>query len=72
MNSQTLYISTHGKDTWSGLFPEPTVDRADGPLATIYRARELIAIYHEKGDLTGPALVQIRGGRYFLDEPVVF
>jgi parallel beta-helix repeat protein len=65
-----IYVSPVGNDEWSGRFPEPNVDKTDGPLATITRARNLIRKLKFKG--TFPIIVWIRGGRYPISEPIIF
>ncbi|MAS37815.1 MAG: hypothetical protein CL610_27720 [Anaerolineaceae bacterium] len=67
-----LYVATDGDDQWSGTLDAPNVDRTDGPLASIYRARDRIRELKARGQLTGPVTVSIRGGRYPLTKPVVF
>ena len=63
-----LYVSTKGKDTWSGRLAEPKPDGSDGPLATIKAARD--AVRKLKRDK--PITVAIRGGTYRIGEPIVF
>ena len=69
----TLYVSTSGRDSWSGRLPVPNASRTDGPFASITRARD--AIRQKKaaeGGLKEPVTVQIRGGTYRLAEPITF
>lgn len=63
----TLYVATDGNDGWSGRLAEPNADRTEGPLATPQRARDLL---REREDRSGPATVLLRGGTYFLAEPL--
>jgi hypothetical protein len=65
-----IYVSPVGNDEWSGRFPEPNVDKTDGPFATITRARNLIRQLKLKRSF--PIIVWIRGGRYPISEPIVF
>ncbi|MGO9392112.1 right-handed parallel beta-helix repeat-containing protein [Rhodoblastus sp.] len=45
----------------------------DGPLATMKRAQELVALERQRRPRRdGPITVALRGGVYYLDEPVVF
>jgi len=65
---KTMYVSTDGNDAWSGLLPEPRTDGSDGPFATVARAREAVREM-ERAD---QRVVQIRGGRYEIAEPLLF
>ena len=68
----TLYVAPDGNDAWSGGLPEPNRERADGPFATIARARDAIReLRRAGGGLRQPVQVQIRGGTYSLAEPLV-
>ena len=77
-----LYVSPHGRDTWSGALPEPNSEGTDGPLATVKGAQERIrnlkytprhlATPHTTAGVSGPVLVWLRGGRYPISEPIVF
>jgi parallel beta-helix repeat protein len=69
MGAQTLYVSLHGNDTWTGTLPEPNASRSDGPLASLTRARDLIRqLKTTAGGLKQAVRVQIRGGTYPLAE----
>ena len=61
----TLYVSPDGNDSWAG-------DSLDKPFATIYKARDAIRAIKEKGPLTSPVTVYIRGGTYELPATLVF
>ena len=64
-----LYVSLTGKDVWSGRFAEANADRADGPFATLERARDEIRQVKRQGPLPdGGVTVHIRGGEYVLSE----
>lgn len=65
-----LYVSTAGDDGWSGRLPEPDGALADGPFASIRRARDEIRALKASGNLRAPARVLIRGGKYYLTETV--
>ena len=67
-----FYTATDGDDGWSGKLAEPNADRTDGPFATLARARD--AIRESKGGqpLDKPVTVLVRGGKYYLDETLVF
>ncbi|MBN1674711.1 MAG: right-handed parallel beta-helix repeat-containing protein [Kiritimatiellae bacterium] len=67
-----LYVSTTGNDRWSGRLPNPNAARTDGPLATLEKARDVLRGRRRGGAWRGPCTVWLRGGRYFLDRPLVF
>lgn len=66
-----FYVAVNGNDNWSGRFPAATKDGTDGPFATIKRAQS--AVRQMKQSAPGrPITILIRGGTYFLDEPIIF
>ncbi len=68
-----FYVSPHGKDTFSGLLPEPNVAGTDGPFATVTQAQKAIMAFKAGRDrLDKPIRVILRGGTYELDKPLVF
>jgi hypothetical protein len=69
--SASYYVATNGNDAWSGQLPEPNAVGADGPLASLGRARDLIRATKSAGGLKQPITVFVRGGRYALAEPLV-
>ncbi|WP_428936977.1 right-handed parallel beta-helix repeat-containing protein [Fontivita pretiosa] len=71
-NVQVFYVSTRGRDNWSGRLPEPNADGSDGPLASLDRARRLIRELKHSAQLAGPVSVYLRGGSYPIASPVVF
>ncbi len=56
-----FYVSTEGKDTWSGRLTAPNAAGTDGPFASLERARD--AMRASDTDTT-----YVRGGTYRLDE----
>jgi len=67
-----LYVAPDGNDAWSGHVPEPNAAGADGPLATLTRARDAIReLRRAPGGLPRPVEVRVRGGTYVLREPFV-
>ena len=67
-----LYVSLQGNDAWTGRLPVPNHARDDGPLATVAMARDRVRTLRKQGVLVGKRVtVQIRGGVYFLTEPLV-
>src|SRR5262245_17762573 len=71
-NSQDLFVSTKGKDTWSGRLAEPNAGGTDGPLASVAKARDVVRKRKASGELSGPVTVWLRGGEYALAAPIVF
>ncbi|NQT21685.1 MAG: right-handed parallel beta-helix repeat-containing protein [Planctomycetes bacterium] len=72
-SSHEIYVSPDGNDKrWTGNVPEPTPDGKRGPLASIDGARKAVRRLRASGELRGPVTVWLRGGRYFLDDPVIF
>lgn len=78
----TLYVSTQGRDEWSGTLPDPNPLKTDGPLATLTGARNRIRhltqppAYDRGGwqpaGFAGPVTVQLRGGIYPVRDTLVF
>jgi hypothetical protein len=65
-----LYVAPGGNDAWSGLRPEPG-PAADGPLATVQRAAELVReLRRKEPGRQRPIIVALRGGTYFLAKPI--
>jgi len=62
-----LYVSLAGKEAWSGKLPAPEPSGKDGPLGTLAAALK-IARELRKDE---PVTIHLRGGTYFLDEPLV-
>jgi hypothetical protein len=68
----TLHVAPEGNDLWSGTLALPNPAGDDGPLATLAGARDAVRRLKAQGPLTAPVRVLIAGGRYGLDEPVIF
>ena len=68
--SVAYYASTNGDDTWSGKLPEPNAAKTDGPFATLARARDAVRALKAAGGQSGPIIVMVRGGTYYLKEPL--
>ncbi|MBI5092878.1 MAG: right-handed parallel beta-helix repeat-containing protein [Candidatus Hydrogenedentes bacterium] len=65
-----IYVSTEGKDAWSGRLPVPDPAKTDGPFATLERARDEIRKLKQAGPLPAPGVtVVIRSGAYYLGKP---
>jgi hypothetical protein len=70
-----FYIATDGDDSWSGRHGEPNQNRTDGPFATFDAAQRAARQLKEGLETPGESraiTVALRGGEYFLPEPVVF
>ncbi len=66
-----LYVSPAGNDAWSGTSPTPNADRADGPLATLTRARDVIrALKGSSGIPEGGIVVEVLRGSYEMPRPL--
>ena len=66
-----LFVALEGNDAWSGRLAEANAAGTDGPLATPARARDLVRQLRAAGQPAGPVTIQLRGGTYFLSEPLV-
>lgn len=69
-----FYVATNGNDAWSGTLPEPNAAKSDGPFASLARARDAVCALKNRqgGTLKQPVTVLLRGGIYWLVEPVEF
>jgi hypothetical protein len=67
-----LYVSTQGNDAWTGKLAGPNASGSDGPLLTIAAARDAIRRLRDQGPLPKAVFVYLRGGTYFLSDPLVF
>ncbi|MGL5873060.1 MAG: hypothetical protein ACRC2R_11970 [Xenococcaceae cyanobacterium] len=74
LESIFFYVASNGNDVWSGKQEEPNSDNTDGPFATLQKARDAIReLKHLQGGiLKQPVTVLVRGGTYFLAEPLAF
>jgi hypothetical protein len=67
LRAADLYVSTIGRDAWSGTRGTPNTDKTDGPLATLQAARDRIRAMKKNGPLpAGGVSVVLGGGTYFL------
>jgi hypothetical protein len=69
----TLFVAPNGNDSWSGRRKMANRDNNDGPLATL--AGAIIAVRKLKSlqpQNQSPITVMLRGGTYFLSQPVLF
>lgn len=69
--SATFYVSTNGRDSWSGEHEKPNLLRTDGPFATVPRALKAVREWRSGPRKESSAHIVIRKGSYFLKEPLV-
>jgi len=68
-----LFVSPEGNDRWSGRLDRPNLQRTDGPLVTIDRARQLVReLKAREPQRAKPVVVAVRGGTYYLPKTLVF
>jgi len=67
---EKLFVATNGDDRWSGRLNSPRADGTDGPFATLTRARDAVRELKAAGGLQRPVEVQVRGGTYYMSEPL--
>jgi hypothetical protein len=63
-------VSPKGNDRWSGRLAEPNEN--DGPFATVARARQAVRALLKTQKEPRPVRVVLRGGTYYLDQPLEF
>jgi len=72
-SGMVFFVATNGSDGWSGKTAAPNRKLTDGPFATLGRAvravREVRGGANKLSD--GGATILLRGGYYFLSEPLV-
>ncbi|MBI4417129.1 MAG: right-handed parallel beta-helix repeat-containing protein [Ignavibacteriales bacterium] len=71
-SQEIFFVSTLGKDDWSGKLPAPAADATDGPFATFERARYEIRKLKKAGLLKSGATVFVRAGRYERNKTLLF
>jgi hypothetical protein len=69
-----LFVSPSGNDAWSGKLAEPNAAKNDGPLASLDGARLKVReiLKQPRPDPKQPIIVELRGGTYFLTQPITF
>src|SRR3954468_9605847 len=70
--SDRFYVAADGNDRWSGKVPTANAEKTDGPFATLEHARVAILEQKKHQVPVGPITVAVRGGKYYLDETLVF
>ena len=71
-SAEVFYVAPNGNDNWSGALETVNSSGTDGPFATLQRARDAIRSLKrlQGGTLQKPVTVLLRGGTYFLTEPL--
>jgi hypothetical protein len=67
-----LYVSSEGKDQWTGRLPAANLARTDGPVASLEGARDAVRRLRGGQGLPGPVRVEIATGTYRVTQPVLF
>lgn len=68
-----FHVSPGGNDAWSGRSAEPAPGGTDGPFRSLRRAQKAVRDLKAADPARQrPIVVQLRGGTYELEEPVVF
>jgi Domain of unknown function (DUF5060)/GH141 insertion domain/Right handed beta helix region len=65
-----VFVSSQGRDNWSGRLADPGEN--DGPVATVARARQAVQALRTTWKEQRPVRVVLRGGTYYLDQPLEF
>jgi hypothetical protein len=64
MSAETIfYVATNGNDLWSGKLSSPNQGKTDGPFVSLTHAKDMAR-------QAGGGTVCVRGGTYFLNEPL--
>ncbi|MFW6161540.1 MAG: right-handed parallel beta-helix repeat-containing protein [Planctomycetota bacterium] len=68
-----FYVSPNGSDLWSGRLATPNASGTDGPFATLQQARDALrGLTAPRHPRLGRFVILVRGGTYYLQEPIVF
>ena len=71
VSAKDIYVSSVGNDAWTGQSSQPNIDRTDGPVATLIRARDIIRLWRINGPLDEPVRVIVADGVYSITEPLL-
>jgi len=67
-----FHVAADGNDAWTGRPAAPDAAGADGPFATLERARDAVrALRQAPGGPAAPVTIRVRGGAYRLARPFV-
>ncbi|MBL8992810.1 MAG: hypothetical protein JNM63_05675, partial [Spirochaetia bacterium] len=58
------FVSSQGRDTWSGTLADPKADGTDGPFLTAEAARDAVRALRKNKNFSSSITVEFRGGRY--------
>ena len=67
-----LYVALNGNNSWSGRLETASLFNNDGPLATIEKAKTVVRELKLRQNSDRPIKISLRGGTYFLSQPIVF
>ena len=67
-----FFVAPNGNDAWSGTLAAPNDTGTDGPFATLLKARDALRAVGTPEGLPDGGTVAVRGGNYFLREPLQF
>jgi hypothetical protein len=67
----TIYVSPLGNDSWSGRLASSTANEDDGPFASLSHAMQTARKARQAGVGEDGITIILRGGNYFLSEPLV-
>ncbi len=72
-DERAIYVSPSGNDAWSGTLADANKSHSDRPVKSLAKARGLAraALAANRSAATGSVHIYIRGGDYFLSEPLV-
>lgn len=72
--SISFYVAPNGNNNWSGKLAEPNKEQTDGPFSRIESARDFIRNLKLQNNehIDTPINVFLRGGNYYLMEPLTF
>lgn len=65
-----FFVAPNGNDAWTGTVADPNANNSDGPFATLTRARDALRATGTPEGLPDGGTVAVRGGTYFLREPL--
>ncbi len=67
-----FYVASDGNDAWSGTIPSPNAGGADGPFATLQRAKSAADSVERSQPARGaPVGIEVEGGVYSLQAPLL-
>ena len=67
-----FFVAPDGNNAWSGKLPSRNATDTDGPFRSLARARDVVRELKAKSVPKGGVTILVRGGTYFLSEPLSF